>query len=83
MCNLGPFLTLTDCYFLRKKKMRLPQCDFCRDSGVTIPAEYDGRTVFGPCAYMCLSHFERFGQGLGYATGKRIPREQLTITVSA
>ncbi|MFI5449558.1 MAG: hypothetical protein ACHQ03_07330 [Candidatus Bathyarchaeia archaeon] len=62
--------------------MRFPLCDFCRDSGVTISAEYDGRTVFGSCAYMCRSHFERFGQGLGYATGKRISRE-LTITVPA
>jgi len=63
--------------------MRSPLCDFCRDKGATRPAEYDGRTVFGPCAYMCLSHFERFGQGLGYATGKRIQIESAPIPIPA
>jgi hypothetical protein len=54
-------------------------CDFCRDRGTAIPAEYDGRTVFGSCAYMCPSHFERFGEGLGYARGSKILPEKSEI----
>lgn len=42
-------------------------CDFCKDYGHEVAAEYDGRTVFGSCAYMCIRHFEKFGTGIGHA----------------
>jgi hypothetical protein len=37
-----------------------------------VPAEYDGRTVFESCAYICAGHFEKCGVGTGYAKGQRI-----------
>ena len=36
-------------------------CDFCTNHGQVVIAEYDGRTVFGSCAYMCSGHFAKFG----------------------
>lgn len=47
-------------------------CDFCISYGRTVVAEYDGRTVFGSCSYMCLAHFTKFGIGLGRTVGQRI-----------
>ena len=47
-------------------------CDFCISYGRTVVAEYDGRTVFGSCSYMCLTHFTKFGMGLGRTVGQKI-----------
>ena len=58
------------CDSLRWRNMTL--CDFCKDYGHEVAAEYDGRTVFGSCAYMCIRHFEKFGTGIGHALGSRI-----------
>jgi len=39
---------------LREVKVpELPKCDFCDET-----ARYDGKTVFGPWAYMCDRHLE-------------------------
>lgn len=51
----------------------LPDCDLCTAKGVTTPAVYDGKTVQGPWAYMCESHWKRFGVGqLGTGFGQRL-----------
>ena len=47
-------------------------CDFCMNHGQEVIAEYDGRTVFGSCAYMCSGHFAKFGTGLGQTRGQKI-----------
>ena len=48
----------------------LPKCNWCRE-----PAEYDGKTIFGPWAYMCEEHFREFGIGLGTGVGQKLKRE--------
>lgn len=42
-------------------------CDFCDR-----PATYDGRTSFGPWAFMCDRHFSRYGVGTGLGNGQRL-----------
>jgi len=44
----------------------LPLCDF-RDGKA---ARFDGKTVMGPWAYMCLTHFKQYGVGLGLGRGQ-------------
>ena len=46
---------------------KLPACDFC---GRT--ARYDGKTIQGPWAYMCATHFEIYGIGLGLGKGQKL-----------
>ncbi|HEU5118377.1 MAG TPA: hypothetical protein VFT74_17320 [Isosphaeraceae bacterium] len=53
----------------------LPPCNFCQDHGETGPARYDGRTIFGPWAYMCQRHFDTYGVGLGLGKGQRLVLE--------
>lgn len=43
------------------------QCSFCNERAV-----YDGRTKFGPWAYMCETHFKLHGTGLGPGKGTRL-----------
>lgn len=51
----------------------LPPCDFCKiDDDKIIPAEYDGKTVMGPWAYMCGAHYSKYGMGLGTGVGQRL-----------
>ena len=50
----------------------LPQCDFCKENGWNTPAHFDGKTVFGPWANMCDSHFRSYGTGLGLGIGQRL-----------
>lgn len=51
----------------------LPSCDLCSMLGVyLVPARYDGATVHGPWAYMCQTHFETDGVGLGTGAGQRL-----------
>jgi hypothetical protein len=54
----------------------LPDCDFCKQEGRDPPekAEYDGRTIYGPCAYMCQEHFDKYGVGLGEGVGQKLVR---------
>jgi len=49
-------------------------CDFCG-----FEAHYDGRTDRGPWAYMCESHFNSRGMGLGTGRGQ----ELIVMAVSA
>ena len=49
----------------------IPDCDICKRAGRVSPAAYDGKTTFGPHAYMCESCFARHGLGPG-PLGRRI-----------
>lgn len=49
---------------------KLPLCDLCQ--GDKLQAHYDGKTVYGPWAYMCKPHFERAGIGLGMGRGQEL-----------
>lgn len=47
----------------------LPKCDFCE----TKEAAYDGKTAFGPWAYMCEACWSQNGIGrLGLGYGQRL-----------
>lgn len=50
----------------------LPDCDFCKQNGVTTPAGYDGRTTLGPWANMCGIHWTAFGVRLGAGFGQKL-----------
>ena len=55
-----------------KTKLGSPvQCNFCDRT-----AEYDGRTIYGPWAYMCKAHYQMYGVGLGLGKGQRIEYEK-------
>ena len=45
-----------------------PKCDICQQK----QADYDGRTIYGTCAFMCLTCFKRYGVGLGIDKGQRL-----------
>lgn len=47
---------------------KIPPCDI----ECTEPAAYDGKTVDGPWAYMCETHFRLLGVGLGTGKGQRL-----------
>lgn len=47
-------------------------CDFCKMEGLEVQAQYDGKTVHGPWAYMCDNHFAVMGVGLGTGRGQRL-----------
>lgn len=51
---------------------KLPKCDFCTNGGVDTPAHFDGKTLFGPWAYMCSLHFAAYGVGLGLGVGQKL-----------
>ena len=36
--------------------MSIRKCDFCKDA-----AMYDGKTLLGPWAFMCETHFKEYG----------------------
>lgn len=52
------------------KVVRIPNCDF--DHATPTPALYDGGTIQGPWAYMCQTHFDAFGIGLGMGKGQKL-----------
>lgn len=45
----------------------LPKCTFCAAT-----AQYDGKTLSGPWAYMCHRHFVELGVGLGLGKGQML-----------
>ncbi len=45
------------------------ECDFCSDG---TEADYDGKTKMGPWAYMCETHFQSMGIGLGSGKGQKL-----------
>lgn len=55
---------------------RLPLCDFIEEHEKDQPvpqASYDARTTFGPWAYMCEEHYQKYGPGrLGTGYGQRL-----------
>jgi hypothetical protein len=58
---------------------KLPMCDICshdvqmnKAGSQRLEAHYDGRTSFGPWAYMCETHFARLGVGLGLGNGQKL-----------
>lgn len=47
-----------------------PTCDF---DGCGYEAKFDGATVMGPWAYMCLFHWNNYGVGrLGVGYGQKL-----------
>ena len=54
-----------------KKEDIKMKCDFCDK-----PALYDGRTSFGPWAFMCKTHFQINGVGLGLGKGQKLKQEE-------
>jgi hypothetical protein len=72
----------------------LPACDFCAadeaknetDGTLSLqPSEeamYDGMTDLGPWAFMCQSHYELHGVGLGTGRGQRLILKDADYTVA-
>lgn len=55
------------------KMSTMPDCDVCKHEGrEPTVAAYDGKTVYGPWAYMCEDHFHMIGVGLGMGRGQRL-----------
>lgn len=51
----------------------LPACDICMARGKPrAQAQFDGKTVHGPWAYMCTMCFGIYGTGLGTGRGQRL-----------
>ncbi len=51
----------------------IPPCDLCQAQKMPPhPAAYDGATTMGPWAYMCESHFQLYGVGLGEGRGQKL-----------
>ena len=57
----------------------IPKCDLCvhdvamnKAGSQKLDARYDGKTVMGPWAYMCETHFARLGVGLGEGKGQEL-----------
>lgn len=53
----------------------LPKCDFCDEQ-----ARYDGKTVMGPWANMCVLHFGQYGTGLGTGRGQELVVKPIVAT---
>jgi hypothetical protein len=49
-----------------------PLCDLCKEQGRERPAAIDGKTTFGPWAYLCIEHYDTYGVGLGVGRGQRL-----------
>jgi hypothetical protein len=50
----------------------MPDCDFHKMHGESVPARFDGKTHSGPWANMCDDCFERNGVGLGLGKGQEL-----------
>lgn len=48
----------------------LPKCNFCKVNST--PAAYDGKTILGSWGYMCDTHFQHYGIGLGLGKGQKL-----------
>lgn len=51
---------------------RIPPCDISAEHG---EAAVDGKTNFGPWAYMCEACFATHGVGLGLGKGQRLIKD--------
>ena len=47
-------------------------CDFDPCKVDKVQAQYDGATAMGPWGFMCESHFQQYGMGLGLGIGQRL-----------
>lgn len=54
------------------KMTHRPDCDLCARDGVKTSATYDAKTFLGPWAYLCDTHYQSHGIGLGEGVGQRI-----------
>lgn len=54
------------------QKDELPNCDICKQQGITKEASYDDKTTTGPWANMCEEHEKQYGVGVGYRLEKRV-----------
>ena len=61
----------------------LPECDFCSVKDVETDAQYDGRTVFGSWANMCIAHFGQYGTGLGTGRGQELVVKPVAMVETA
>jgi hypothetical protein len=51
----------------------LPKCDMHEMTGAAAAeAHYDGKTKFGPWAFMCEDCFAAYGIGLGTGRGQKL-----------
>jgi hypothetical protein len=50
----------------------IPDCDLCKQVGVTKPAYADASLTLGSWGYVCLQHFNEYGKGLGLGRGQRL-----------
>lgn len=50
------------------------KCNFCK----TEEAAYDGKTIYGPWAFMCKNCFAQVGTGLGLGKGQKLKMESTT-----
>ena len=62
------------------KVSTLPDCDFCMTEGIRVTAVYNGKTVFGPWAFMCQKHFDAYGHGVGLGVGQKLITEGVPAT---
>jgi hypothetical protein len=59
---------------------RYPDCGICKElarlgcrTGSQVEqAAYDGKTIYGLWAYMCATHFDGWGIGLGTGRGQKL-----------
>jgi hypothetical protein len=49
-----------------------PNCDICFDAGLSRSAKYDAKTKTGPWAYLCETHYQEYGIGLGTGLGQKL-----------
>lgn len=47
-------------------------CDLCQVIGKTTVALYDAKTKMGPWGYLCKTHFQEQGIGLGLGKGQKL-----------
>jgi len=50
----------------------IPDCDVCKQEGKTTPAYADASLTIGSWGYVCVSHFNLYGKGLGLGRGQRL-----------
>jgi len=58
---------------------RLPLCQFEHPRAKIVNARVDGKTRFGPWAYMCGAHFALNGVGLGTGKGQILLLDRETV----
>lgn len=50
----------------------MPRCDICKEKKAII----DGKTIYGPWAFMCKKCFFEVGVGLGLGKGQLLKKEK-------